>query len=218
MTLPERLERTATEWANALTHGLGLVLSLVGAAVLVVLAVLAGSPRLVLAVGVFGAALVLLYAASTCYHWVCRVRLKERLRVLDHVAILYLIAGSYTPFALVSVRGVWGYTMLVLIWALALYGTYFKLFSRHRYSGHATWLYVGMGWLAVLFAGPMIAAVPWGGLGWLALGGLAYTGGIAFFALDARHRWAHPVWHLFVLAGSACHFVAVLRYVVPAGA
>lgn len=210
----DRIERSAAELWNTLTHGLGLVLSVIGAMVMLLYAGWTGDWRVVLGTGIFGASLIVLYLASTLYHAARRVDLKAKLRVFDHIAILYLIAGTYTPFALISVRGVWGTVMLVAIWALALYGTFLKGFSKHRYSPKTTLLYVAMGWLCVLFAGPMVASIPTAGLVWLAVGGLLYTGGIAFYLWE-RWPYAHGIWHLFVLGGSICHFVAVFGYAIP---
>lgn len=202
-----RLTRTADEWANALTHGLGLMLSLAGAAALVWAALGAGASALV-AAAIFGGSLVLLYAASTFYHGVVHPVWKGRLRLLDHLAILYLIAGSYTPFVLLGVRNRWGYLMLALVWLLALGGTIHKLFSSNRFHTGGTVLYLAMGWLSVCFAVPMIAALPPAALYWLAAGGLCYTGGVGFFLWESK-RYTHAVWHLFVLAGSACHYAGV---------
>lgn len=199
--------RTPAEWANALTHGLGLVLSLVGCAVLVAAGVQSGV-AVVVACAVFGGALVLLYAASTFYHGVVHPVWKRRLRLLDHLAILYLIAGSYTPFALVAMGDRWGYLMLALVWLLALGGTVHKLVSVNRFHNGGTVLYLAMGWLSVCFAAPMSAALSAPALAWLAAGGLCYTAGVGFFLWE-RWRFAHAVWHLFVLAGSACHYAAV---------
>ena len=209
----ERFARLPGEIANAVTHGIGLVLSIVGAVVLIMLAVRFGTARHVAGAAIFGATLVLLYAASTCYHAVCRVRLKERLRLLDHLAILYLIAGSYTPYAIVMARP-WGLAMLAAVWAMALGGTVFKLVSKRRFDDRMTWIYIAMGWVSLAFAKPLIEALPAGGLGWLAAGGLLYTGGVFFYLRD-RPRFDHAVWHLFVLGGSVCHYVSVFRYVMP---
>ncbi len=207
MNAPAAPARTPDEWANALTHGVGLVLSVLGLAVMAWAAMGAG-PVAVFACVVFGGALVLLYGASTWYHGSRHPVWKGRLRLLDHLAILYLIAGSYTPFVLVAMRNRWGYLMLALVWLLAVGGTLYKTFSPARYHNGGTVLYLAMGWLSVAFAGPLVAALPAPALAWLAAGGACYTGGVAFFLWE-KWRWAHPVWHLFVLAGSACHYVAV---------
>ncbi len=210
MTTPAAASTPASaEWANTLTHGLGLVASVAGVVALVWAAMEAGAVA-VAACAVFGGALVLLYAASTGYHGTRHPRWKTRLRLLDHVAILYLIAGSYTPFVLIGMANAWGYLMLALVWLLAVGGTVFKLMSAQRYHNGSTLLYLLMGWLSVAFAGPMIAALPSGALLWLAVGGACYTAGVAFFLWE-RWRYAHAVWHLFVLAGSACHYAAVWR-------
>ncbi len=200
--------RPPEEWANTITHGLGLLLSLVGLVALVVAAI-RHDALVIVACTVFGLSLIALYAASTFYHGAVRPRWKTRLRLLDHLAILYLIAGSYTPFVLVSMRTWWGYLMLTLVWSLAIGGTLFKVLSKkHRFHNGGTALYLAMGWLSVCFAAPMIAALPRAALMWLALGGLCYTGGVVFYLWE-RWRYAHAVWHVFVLAGSACHFAGV---------
>ncbi len=196
------------EGANTVTHALGLLLSIAGLVGLVLVA-RAHDWLTLTSAAVFGASLVLLYAASTFYHGVRAETWKRRLRLLDHLAILYLIAGSYTPFVLVSMRTGTGYLMLTLVWALALGGTAFKLFSKkHRFHNGGTALYLAMGWLSVLFAAPMIAALPTAALVWLAIGGVCYTGGVGFYLWE-RWKYAHAVWHVFVLAGSACHYAGV---------
>lgn len=202
------LVRTAEEWANTLSHGAGLAASVVGAGVLVAIAIATGSTALVVSGAVFGASLVALYGASTAYHAVVRPERKRRLRLLDHLAILYLIAGTYTPFALVAIGGKTGALLLGLVWAFAAGGTLFKLLSKRRFDDNMTWLYVAMGWLVVLFLKPMVAALSATSLGWLVAGGLCYTGGVFFFLRDRGYD--HAVWHAFVLGGSLCHYLAVL--------
>ncbi len=208
----ERLERTADEVANALTHGLGLALSIVGGVFLVLLALARGSGVHVGASVVFAATLVLLYAASTCYHAACRVRLKNRLRTLDHIAILYLIAGTYTPLALAGLGGPWGWTMLTAVWVLALTGTVYKLVAPVHFERGSLWLYVAMGWVVVLFTPLLVKAVSWTVLACLAAGGLLYMAGVYFYARE-RWRFDHAAWHLFVLGGSGFHFAAAVLLV-----
>lgn len=202
------------EHANALTHGLGLVLALVGVPILIVLAAISGDAWRLVGVGIYGATLISLYLASTVYHAVRYLPAKRVLRALDHSAIYLLIAGTYTPFTLVNLRGAWGWTLFGLVWALALFGIIWKAVRVERQAVLSTVLYLAMGWLVVIAVGPLSRAVPNRGLAWLLAGGLAYTFGVCFFSAS-RLRFNHAVWHVFVLAGSACHYVAVMRYVLP---
>lgn len=203
------------EIANAVTHGVGAGLFAAGAAVLVTLAALRGDARHVVACGIYAITLVLFYSVSTLYHALRGPRVKRAFRILDHAAIYLLIAGSYTPFLLVSLRGVWGWSLFGLVWGLAVVGIVFKSRWTGRLPILSTALYVVMGWCIVVAWKPLIAALPPGGIAWLVAGGLVYSSGIVFYALGRKFRWAHPVWHVFVLVASACHFVAVLLYVVP---
>ncbi len=202
------------ELANALTHGLGLLLALLAVPVLIVLAATHGTVWHVIGISVYGGSLITLYAASTLYHSVQHPPAKRILRIIDHSAIYLLIAGTYTPFTLVSLHGTWGWTLLALVWTMALFGITWKLVQVERYMVASTILYIAMGWLVVIAARPLFRAVPLGGIAWLVAGGLAYTLGVAFFGWP-RLRFNHAVWHLFVLVGSACHYVAVWRYVLP---
>jgi len=211
---PHKRQSYEEELANAITHGIGLVLSAIGWVGLLFLSGMAGSGWDLAASAVFGGTLVFLYATSTLYHSVGTPRLKRTLRILDHIAIFLLIAGTYTPFAGLLLRSGWGWTVLALVWGLALAGLLFKLFSTHRFHPAATSLYLAMGWLGVLFADPMSAALPIGGLLLVAAGGLAYTGGVVFYGWHSL-RYSHAIWHVFVLVGSACHYAAVVLYVLP---
>jgi hemolysin III len=202
------------ELANTLTHGIGLLLVLVAVPFLIVLAATRATVWHVVAVSIYGASLITLYAASTIYHWVRHAPAKRILQIIDHSAIYLLIAGTYTPFMLVNLRGGWGWTLLALIWAIALLGITWKLLSKEHHMVLSTILYIAMGWLVVIAARPLFRAVPPGGLGWLLAGGLAYTLGVVFFS-SSRFRFNHAIWHLFVLLGSACHYVAVIHYVLP---
>ena len=208
-----RLERE--ELANVLTHGAGAVASLVGAAVLVTIAALGGDAWKVVGSAVFGTTLVLLYTASTLYHAARSPVAKARLKVLDHCAIYLLIAGSYTPFTLIGLRGGWGWSLFGVIWGLAVAGTVFKLFFTGRFPRLSTTIYLAMGWLAVVAAGPMVRRLPAATLAWMVAGGLIYTAGTVFYH-NRRIPYAHAIWHLFVIGGSACHFAAVLTQVLPA--
>jgi hemolysin III len=205
------------EIANSLTHGFGLALSLVGFVVLIVVAALHGSVLGIVSCTVYGATLVCAYAASTIYHSVTAPRRKRVLKIVDHSSIYLLIAGTYTPFTLVALRGAWGWTLFGLVWALALGGILFKLRFVDRFPIASTVFYLMMGWLVVIALKPIISAVPMPALLWVLAGGLAYSAGVAFFAMPQR-RYSHAVWHGFVLAGSIFHYVAILRYVAPARA
>jgi hemolysin III len=202
------------EIAHAVTHGLGLVLSIAGLAVLVVAASVRGDAWHVVGCAVFGVTLVLLYTASTLYHSIAHRRAKRVLRKLDWAAIFLLIAGSYTPFTLVSLRGGWGWTLLALVWSLAILGIVLQVTIPVRVRRVSVAIYLAMGWLVLIAIGPLVRSLPSEGLVLLFLGGVAYTLGLAFYAWR-RLPYNHAIWHLFVLAGSACHFSCVLGYVIP---
>ena len=203
----------AEEVANAVTHGLGAVLSVGAGAVLITLAAMFGDVWTVVGASVFVGALVLLYTASTLYHAIPHTVAKARLQTFDHCAIYVLIAGTYTPFLLGGMRGGWGWVLFAAIWGLAAGGVVFKLFFTGRFNLLSTLVYLAMGWLIVFAAGPMRATLPGETIAWLIGGGLAYTAGTAFY-LNTRLRFAHAIWHLFVLAGSVCHFAAVLTEIL----
>ena len=196
------------ELANALTHGLGLVAAGIGATVLVVLAALGGDPWRIVGATVFGATMLLLYCASTLYHAARASHVKARLQVLDHAAIYLLIAGTYTPFLLNDLRGPWGWSLFGVIWGLAAGGVVFKIHFTGRFPRVSTAIYLAMGWLSVIAAGPMLRNLSLATLAWLVAGGLAYTAGTAFYH-NGRIRYAHAIWHVFVLAGTVCHAIAV---------
>lgn len=206
-----RQQQLREEVASAVTHGAGLLLAVAGVPVLIVLGALRGSALHVTTYAVYGGSLVACYAASTLYHASQRPRLKHVLRIIDHAAIYLLIAGTYTPFVLLNLERPWSIVLLALVWAIALGGCVFKLFCVDRYEGFSTALYLLMGWLAVIAIKPFMAAVPLPALLWLLAGGLFYTGGVVFFLWE-RLPYNHAIWHLFVIAGSACHYVAILRY------
>jgi hemolysin III len=198
---------------NAVTHLVGTVLALAGTIVLVVLAALGGDPWKVVSVAIYGTTLVSLYSVSSLYHSL-RGRPKGILRELDHQSIYLLIAGSYTPFCLVTLRGPWGWSLLGTVWGLAMLGGLLELRRRKGARVLAVAIYLLMGWAAVAALIPLLEALGPAGFAWLAAGGLFYTVGIIFFALDTRLAHAHGVWHLFVIAGSLCHYYAILRYVL----
>lgn len=207
----ERPQSLREEIANSVSHGVGLVAALVGTPFLLVAAVRHGAAGTIVGAGVFAATTLLLYLASTLYHALPRNRAKRVFRALDHGAIFLLIAGTYTPFTLGVLRGAWGWTLFGLVWGLAVAGVVLKAVAGPRYPVLSTSLYLGMGWLVLIAVRPLWLRVPPAGLLWLLMGGIAYTAGVAFFA--ARQvRYSHFVWHLFVLAGTACHFFAVLWY------
>ena len=209
-----RSETLGEEIANSVTHGAGMVASIVGLVVLVTAAARRGNAWIITSCIIYASTLVLLYTASTLYHSLAATRARPVFRIIDHSAIYLLIAGTYTPFALVNLRGPWGWTVLGIIWALAAAGVTAKSVFGPRWPIVSTVLYIAMGWTAVVAFKPLMLHVAPAGIAWLVAGGLAYTGGVVFFAWE-RLRYGHAMWHLFVLGGSVCHFVAVLFYVVP---
>lgn len=206
-------ETHGEEVAGAVTHGVGLVLSVV--ALIVMLEVSAGDPLSLAGGVVFGVTLIFLYLSSTLYHSFSGLRVKSALQIIDHSAIYLLIAGTYTPIGLVTLRGPWGWSLLGVVWTMAVAGVIIKAgMRRNREHWISTALYLVMGWLVVVAAGPLIRAMPPAGLALLVAGGLCYTGGVAFFAWE-KLRFNHAIWHVFVLAGSVCHALAVIYYVLP---
>ena len=199
------------EIANNISHGLGLILAIVALPILVVSAMRVGSTHFMVGASVFGATMVLLYLASTLYHSVAHEQTKRLCRLFDHSAIFLLIAGTYTPFTLGVLRGAWGWTLLVIIWVLAITGIVVKALPRTRHSWISMVLYLVMGWLAVVAIKPIFQLVPVPGILLIFAGGVAYTSGLAFFAAR-RLRYSHFIWHLFVIAGTTFHFFAVLWY------
>ena len=199
------------EIANSISHGLGLVLAIIAVPILVLAAVRGGSVHFIVGACVFGGTMILLYLASTLYHSISHEVTKDICRLFDHTAIFLLIAGTYTPFSLGVLRGPWGWSLLAVIWTLAIVGITLKIRKRTRHSRITIVLYVIMGWLAIVAVKPMVMLIPVPGIMLIFAGGIAYTGGLAFFALE-RMRYNHFIWHLFVIAGTACHFFAVLWY------
>ena len=205
------------EVANSVTHGLGLLASLVGAFLLVSLSLARGEAWHVVSAAIYGITLVALYAASTMYHALKGTKARSILRVLDHCAIYLLIAGTYTPVTLVGLRGGWGWTLFGLAWGFAAAGIVFKVLATGRYAVLSTLVYVLMGWLCIVAAKPMFVLLSPGALALLGAGGVLYTAGIVFYH-SKRVPYSHAVWHLFVVAGSVCHYLAIALYVlVPAG-
>lgn len=204
------------ELANSLTHGLGWALSLVALALLTAFAALRGDAWHVASCTVYGVTLVLLYTASTLYHSFRNERVKRALKVVDHASIFLLIAGTYTPFLLVTLRGPWGWSLFGLVWAIALAGVALKLFWTGRFRVLSTLMYLAMGWIVVVAFKPLIHNLPQGGLILLIAGGLLYTVGTVFY-LWKRLPFGHAIWHGFVLAASVCHFFSVFFYIIPRG-
>jgi len=211
--LTSRTAISAEELANAITHGIGLALSLAGFAVLLVFAILRGGPLQIVSCAVYGTTLVCVYAASTLYHTLSWPRARRALKIFDHCAIYLLIAGTYTPFTLVSLRGGWGWSLFAIVWALAMAGIVFKFWFIDHFKILSTALYLAMGWIALIAIRPLLTSIPAHGIYWLFAGGLLYSIGVGFFAARGL-RFGHAIWHLFVIAGSACHYFAVLFYVI----
>jgi len=207
----ERPQSLGEEIANSASHGLGFLATVAAFPVLVMAAQQRGDPAAIVGASVFATTMVLLYLASTLFHALPRCRAKRVFQILDHSAIYLLIAGTYTPFTLGVLRGSWGWTLFGIVWGLAVVGTVLKALGGVRYTTLSTWMYLAMGWVVLIAAETVWTLVPGWGLFWLVAGGVAYTAGAVFFMAE-RIRYFHFVWHLFVVAGTACHFIAVLRY------
>jgi len=206
-----RSQSLREEIANAISHGIGLIAVFAASPFLIISAVRKGSIWAIVGACVFAATMALLYLTSTLYHACPAGRAKGIFRVLDHEAIYFLIAGTYTPFTLGVLHGPWGWTLLGLVWGLAVFGVAMKATGSMRCVRLSTGLYVAMGWLIIIAIRPLWSTMPLPGLLWLLGGGIAYTGGVAFFVAE-RVRYSHMVWHFFVIAGTTCHFLAVLWY------
>jgi len=209
---PDREQSRGEEIANSISHGAGLIAALAATPFLLVHAVRNGDAGFIVGASLFAATMVLLYLASTLYHALPIGKAKRVFRVIEHSAIFLLIAGTYTPFTLGALRGAWGWTLFGLVWSLAAAGMALKAFDRMAHPIVSTGLYLLMGWLILIAANPLYVRVPASGLLWLVAGGVAYTAGVAFFVADSRLRYGHFIWHLFVMAGTACHYLAVLWY------
>ena len=199
---------------HSITHGIGSGLSIAGLVILVVLAVLNGDVYQIIGFSIFGASLVLLYLSSTLYHGIQQPRAKHIFKIFDHSAIYLLIAGSYTPFLLVGIRGTTGWTLLVVVWLIALIGITMKVLFIERFQVLSVFMYLAMGWLCVFAFSEMMSSIPIGGIIWLAAGGILYTVGVIFYAMQ-KIPYMHAVWHFFVLGGSLCHYFAVLFFLAP---
>jgi len=211
------LQAIEEEIFNGLTHGIGVVLSVAGFWGLLSLTEVQGSPWHCLACAIYGGSLVTLYTVSTLYHSTQNAWWKERLRLCDHMCIFLTIAGTYTPFTLISLRGPWGWTLFALVWSVAAVGIWFKLRFGYSKEYVSLALYLSMGWLALLAVKPILETMPLGAVLWVLAGGLAYSIGTIFYVCDGR-RYFHAIWHVFVLAGSVAHYCAVVFYVVPLAA
>ncbi len=201
------------EIAHAISHGIGIPLSIAALVVLVSFSAIYGNIWHVISTAIYGSTLIILYTASTLYHGIPHPRAKPILQKLDHIAIFLLIAGTYTPFTLVTLNGPWGWTLLVMIWIMAVSGIALELLGGKAVEKWTLALYLLMGWLVVIAAQPLIANLAQGGLWLLLAGGLSYTVGAVFYVWE--RQWNHAIWHLFVLAGSILHFFSVLLYVIP---
>lgn len=211
LQLDERPQSPGEEIANSVSHGIGLLATLVAFPILVNTALHRGDLAGTVGAIVFATTMVLLYLTSTLFHALPPNRAKRVFQILDHSAIYLLIAGTYTPFTLGVLNGPWGWTLFVLVWVMAVAGTVFKTLGGVRYTTFSTWMYLAMGWLVLIAIEPVWTLMPKWGLFWLVAGGIAYTVGAVFFMAE-RIRYFHFVWHLFVVMGTACHFIAVLRY------
>lgn len=211
---PRYQQSPGEEIANSISHGLELVAVLAGTPYLILSAARHGDAGFVAGTSIFAATMIVLYLSSTLYHALPVGKIKRVFRVIEHSAIFLLIAGTYTPFTLGVLRGTWGWTLLGIVWGLAAAGVALKFFNKGDHPILSTGVYLTMGWLIVIAVKPMVASVPMPGLLWLLAGGLAYTLGVVFFVLDARLKYGHLIWHLFVMAGTTCHHFAVLGYAV----
>jgi hemolysin III len=202
------------EIANSITHGIGAGLSVVGLIVLVVLATLYGDVWRIVSFSIYGATLIILYLASTLYHSFRNKRVKKIFKILDHSTIFLLIAGTYTPFLLISLRGVWGWILFGVIWGLSVSGIVFKALFIDRFRKLSVLIYILMGWLCVVAIKQMVVRIPLGGLIGLTAGGVLYTTGVIFYAWR-KLKFSHAIWHLFVLGGSICHYFSIFFYLLP---
>jgi len=209
---PGREQSQGEEIANSISHGLGLVAALVGTPFLIVQAARHGDAGFIAGTSIFSATAAILYLASTLYHALPAGKAKRVFRIIEHSAIYLLIAGTYTPFTLGVLSGAWGWTLFGVTWVLAAAGVALKAFSRVSHPILSTVLYLLMGWVVVIAVDPLLARMPTAGLLWLIAGGLSYTAGVVFFATDSRLQYGHLVWHLFVMAGTACHYFAIIWY------
>ena len=197
------------EIAHSITHGLGVLLGVIGLTVLLVLSTLYGTNTHLVCYLIYGISMILLYTFSTLYHSLPQKKAKHIFKILDHASIYLLIAGSYTPFLVLNLKGTWGLSMMLVIWSLALAGVIFKIFFTGRFKLTSTLIYLAMGWLVLIATKPMLANVPMKSLWWVLIGGICYTVGTLFYLMK-KLSFHHAIWHLFVLAGSICHYIAII--------
>ena len=202
------------EIAHSITHGVGALLSIAGLVIMVTLSATYGNAWDIVSSSIYGFTLILLYSTSTLYHAITKPDIKDVLRKIDHAVIYLLIAGTYTPFTLISLRGAWGWSLFGIVWSIAIAGMVMELLMKQRIRWISVSLYLGLGWAIVIATKPLMASVATGGLALLLLGGLAYTFGVIFYAWK-RLAYHHAIWHVFVMAGSALHYFAILFYVIP---
>ncbi len=217
MTSPETVQNIhhrIEEWLNSATHGLGALLSVIGTVVLIVAASQLGDVWKIVSFSIFGASLIMLYMASALYHGIRQPKLRAVFKTLDHCAIFLLIAGTYTPFLLVNMRGTTGWTLFAIIWSLAITGVVLKIIFKNRFKLARVGIYVAMGWLITVASSDLVASLSETALYLTIAGGVAYTAGVVFYLAD-RIPYMHAVWHLFVIGGSALHFSAVYYGVLP---
>ena len=210
----DREQSRAEEIANSISHGIGLAVAVVGAIFLILRAARHGDPGFTVGTSVFCATIIILYFTSTLYHALPTGKAKRVFRIIEHSAIFLLIAGTYTPFTLGVLRGAWGWTLFGLIWGIAAIGVVLKMYYQAAHMRLSTGLYLAMGWVILIAADPLFDRVPTEGVLWLLAGGLSYSAGVFFFAIDSRLRYGHLIWHLFVIAGTLCHYFAVYWYAV----
>lgn len=205
----ERKQSLKEEFANSITHGFGILFSIVAISLLVTFSILNGSTIEIVSSSVFGASILFLYTFSTLYHAIQEEKIKSWLRTFDHIGIYLLIAGTYTPFLLLTIGGTLGWVFFGIVWGLALFGLIFKIFFTHRFKKASLILYLGMGWMAIFLVKPLYSNLDPSILGLIAAGGISYTLGTIFYTRPAM-RFAHTIWHLFVLTGTVFHFIAIL--------
>ena len=208
------MQTRTEELFNASSHAVGTLLSIAALIIMIDLSSLAGHPLTIVSSAIYGASLVFMYAASTLYHIAVEPSLKKKLKIVDHSSIYFLIAGTYTPFMLVTLHGAWGWSLFGVVWGLALIGLVFKLFFTGRFEFISLTMYLLMGWIVLIAIKPLIHHLNFDGLMWLFAGGLFYTLGVVFYATDHKYKFNHFIWHIFVLAGSLYHFFAILFYVI----
>ncbi|ART79324.1 PAQR family membrane homeostasis protein TrhA [Oceanisphaera avium] len=207
-----RAQTRGEERANTLSHGLGLVVALIGGPLLIMQAKLVGDTAFIIGASIFALSIIFMYLSSAIYHGLAVGQAKLTFRVIEHCAIFLLIAGTYTPILLGVLNGAWGWSLLILVWSIALLGIGLKLFAQHLPLALSTTLYLLMGWVIIIAIVPLIAVMPSAGIYWLLAGGISYTLGVVFFILDDRLPYAHFIWHLWVLAGTCCHYLAIYWY------